>query len=254
VEQILALVRRYPGAKLAVVMGFGHKWSLEQKLAAVAHVELVPWPTLPPIGADELAAAWAPKDSIGTLRESLDGTLFYFNPEAVDMALVRSHLARLEGAAIDTEEVRYLRARALVLQEKFGEAEALLRRLGTSNSGEGFSYRLTNGWWEFPVAFMSRVELAKIADLQGKRELALAGYRAALGELETMTPVVPPDEAFRDLEAWVTDGHFAFYRAWTCQAARRALQALIQEPFGGVYNNGQAAEVKVSDCAAERSR
>ena len=245
VEQILALVRRYPGAKLAVVMGFGHKWPLEQKLAAVTDVELVPWSALPSIGEDELVTAWTPKDSLGTLRESLDGTLFYFNPEGVDMALVSTHLGRLAGAAIDSEEVRYFRARTLVLQKKFGEAGALLRQLGASNTGEGFSYRLTNGWWEFPVAFMARVELAKIADLQGKRELALAGYRAALSDLDKTTPVTPPDESFRDLEAWVTDGHFAFYRAWTCQAARRALQALLQEPFGSVYSSGQGAAADV---------
>lgn len=239
VEQILALARRYPGAKLAVVMGFAHKWPLEQKLAAAGDVELVTWSTLPAIGDDDLATAWAPKDSLGTLRESLDGTLFYFNPQAVDMALVSTHLARLEGAAIDTEEVRYFRARLLVLQKEFGDAEAMLRPLGASTSGERFSYRLTNGWWEFPVAFMARVELAKIADLQGKREVALAGYRAALGDLEKLTPEIPPDDAFRDLEAWITDGHFAFYRAWTCQAAQRALQAMIQEPFASVYSGGQ---------------
>lgn len=242
VEHVLALVRRYPGAKLAVVMGFAHKWPLEQKLAAVTDVELVPWSSLPPIRADELVAAWAPKDSLSTLRESLDGVLFYFNPEAVDMALVSTHLGRLEGAAIDTAEVRYFRARALVLQKKFADAEALLRPLGTSTGGEGFSYRLTNGWWEFPVAFMARVELAKIADLQGQRELALAGYRAALADLERLTPATPPDESFRDLEAWVTDGHVAFYRAWTCQAARRALQSLIQEPFGTVYSKDPGAK------------
>jgi len=166
---------------------------------------------------------------------------------------VSAHLRRLEGAAIDSEEVRYFRARTLVLQKKFGEAEALLRRLGASNSGEGFSYRLTNGWWEFPVAFMARLELAKVADLQGKRELALAGYRAALSDLEKTTPVTPPDESFRDLEAWITDGHFAFYRAWTGQAARRALQALLQEPFGSVYSRGQATagDVRFSEAGLD---
>ncbi len=240
VEQILALVRRYPGARLAVLMGFFHKWPLEQKLSLAADVELVRWSSLPEISAEEIAAAWRPKDSLGTLRESLDGALFYFNPEGVDMALVREHLTRLERADIDSEEVKYFRARSLVLQKKFGEAEPLLRALGSMESGEGFSYRLTNGWWEFPVAFMARLELAKLEDLKGNREQALAGYQALLSDLEKMTPTIPPDESFRDLEAWITDGHFAFYRIWTCQAARRVLQALMKEPFGNVYSKSQA--------------
>ncbi len=236
VEQILALVRRYPDARLAVLIGNGHKWSLEQKLSLAPDVELVRWSALPEISAEEVAAAWRPKDSLGTLRESLDGALAYFNPEGVDMTLVREHLARLERAGIDSEEVKYFRARSLVLQKKFGEAESLLRALGDMRTGEGFSYRLTNGWWEFPVAFMARLEMAKLEDLKGNREQALAGYQALLSDLEKMTPTIPPDESFRDLEAWITDGHFAFYRVWTCQAARRALQALMKEPFGNVYS------------------
>ena len=241
VEQIVALVRRYPGARLAVLMGFGHKWPLEQKLAGVADIQLASWSSLPAISEDEVAAAWTPKDSLGTLRESLDGVLFYFNPEGVDMDLVREHLGRLERAGISGEESKYFRARSLVLQKKYNEAEMLLGELGSSLSGEGFSYRLTNGWWEFPVAFMARVELAKIQDMKGNREAALAGYRAALSDLEKMTPAIPPDESFPDLEAWITDGHFAFYRIWTCQAARRVLKSLIQEHFGKVYSGGQAA-------------
>jgi hypothetical protein len=235
-EQILALARRYPGARLAVLMGFGHKWSLEQKLARAPDVELVKWSALPEISPPEVAAAWTPKDSLGTLRESLDSTLFYFNPEGVNMELVGQHLARLERAGVDSEEVRYFRARSLVLQKKYGEAEALLRPLRDSQSGMTFSYRLTNGWWEFPVAFMARLELAKIEDLKGNREQAVAGYRGALSDLEKMTPAIPLDESFGDLEAWITDGHFVFYRIWTCQAARRALRALVQEPFGNVLN------------------
>jgi hypothetical protein len=157
---------------------------------------------------------------------------------------VREHVTRLERAGIDSEEVRYFRARLLVLQKKYGEAEALLRPLGSSESREGFSYRLTNGWWEFPVAFMARLELAKIEDLKRNREQALAGYRAALSDLEKITPAIPPDESFRDLEAWITDGHFAFYRVWTCQAARRALQSLMKEPFGQVHRDGPIDAVR----------
>jgi len=238
-EQILALVRRYPSARLAVVMGFAHKWPLEQKLAPAADVEVVPWAALTAVSAQEVAAAWVPKDSIGTLRESLDGALYYFDPEGVPTELVREHLNRLERAGIDSEEVRYLRARSLTLQKKYGEAEALLRPLGRSESGKGFSYRLTNGWWEFPVAFMARVEMAKLEDLKGDREQAVTRYKAALADLEKITPAVPADDSFRDIEAWVTDGHFAFYRVWTCQAARRALQSMIKEPFGNAYRGSQ---------------
>lgn len=236
VEQIVTLVRRYPGARLAVLMGFGHKWPLEQKLALVADLELVPWSTISGISTDEVEAAWTPKDSLGTLRESLDSVLYYFNPEGVDMGLVREHLLRLGRAGIDSEEVRYFRARALVLEKKYREAEVLLRALESSKSGETFSYRLTNGWWEFPISFMARLELAKIEDLKRNREKALAGYRVVMSDLEKMTPPIPPDESFRDLEAWITDGHFTFYRLWTCQSARRVLQSLMKEPFGNAYS------------------
>lgn len=234
-EQILALVRRYPGARLAVVMGLGHKWSLEQALSKAADVDLVRWQSLPAITPADAVAAWEPLDSLGTLREAMDGVLFYFDPEAVDLTLVREHLERLARAGVDTEEVRYFRARALGLEKRYDEAEALLGAVGQFRSGETFSYRLTNGWWEFPVAFMARVELAKIQDLRGNRTAALAGYRAALIDLERMTPPVPADDSFRDLEAWITDGHIAFYKVWTCQVARQTLQALIQEPFSHVF-------------------
>ncbi len=86
---------------------------------------------------------------------------------------------------------------------------------------------------------MARVELAKIEDLKGNREQAVAGYKSALVDLEKITPPAPAAESFRDIEAWVTDGHFAFYRVWTCQAARRALQSMIKEPFGNAYGGSQ---------------
>jgi len=87
-------------------------------------------------------------------------------------------------------------------------------------------------WWLLFAGFLTGVRSEQPRDTT----------RAALADLERTTPVTPPDESFRDLEAWVTDGHFAFYRAWTCQAARRALQALIQEPFGTVYSKDHGAK------------
>jgi hypothetical protein len=238
-EHILTLLRRYPGGKLAVLVGAGHKWPLEQILSRQPDIKVVSWASLPISTQEEIAAAWEPLDSLGTLRESLDSILYYFNPEGVDLSRVRDHLGRLAQAGIDNEEVQYFRARYLVLMKKYDEAEELLRALARSNTGKGFSYRLTNGWWEFAVSFMAQIELAKIQDLKGHRQQALAGYREALSNLEKIAPPIPPDESFRDIEAWTTDAGFAFSRVWSYQCARQALQTLIQEPFSSLYDATQ---------------
>ena len=229
VEQILVLMRRYPGCRLAVVIGGGHKPNLDRKLALYSDIRVVQLDALGPITPTEVEAAWRPLDALAALRESLDGVGYYFNPEGVNRDRVNRLIRRLREAGIDTNELSYFEARYHVLEEHYDEAERLLEGLASGEGGT-FSSRLTVDWG-LSIPQMARLALGQLYDLRGDRVQAVEVYQALLDELERSAPPIPPEDAFKDAGEWATDGYAAFLAIFASQAARGVLHTLLSEPY-----------------------
>ena len=229
VEQILTLLRRYPGSRMAVVIGKGHKASLDRKLAVYSDIRVVQLADVAPLTPGDVEAAWLPLDALAGLRESLDGVLYYFNPEGVNRDRVARLISKLRGAGIDTDELRYFEARYYILEKRYDEAERLLEQLAYADDGE-FSYRLTVDW-ELSIPQMARISLGQLYDLRGSRARAMEVYQALLGELERSAPPIPPEDAFKDPGEWATHGHEAFWAIFSNHAAREVLHILLREPY-----------------------
>lgn len=229
VQQVLVLLRRYPGSRLAVVIGNGHKPDLDMKLGRYPDIRVGQLEDLPPITSAELEKAWLPLDALAGLRESLDGVLYYFNPEGFDRARVANLLNKLREKGIQTNETRYYEARWHALEGRFPQAQKLLLEVITGHK-EKFAYRLTVDW-NLTVQQMARIELGKVFDLQGQRAAAVAEYQGLLGEIEASPPPPPDDAAYQHVGDWATDGYKAFWTVFSYQAAREVLQMLIREPY-----------------------
>lgn len=230
VDQVLAVLRRYPGSRMAIIIGKSHKPNLDRRLASHDEVRVVQLQDVASVTAGDAEAAWRPIDAIAGLRESLDHpNAYYLNPDAVDRERVARLLARLEAAGIDSDELRYLRARYLVLEKRYDEARSLLEPL-TSATDVSFSYRLSVDWG-LSVGQMARLALGQLHDLRGDRERALTLYQSLLTELELTAPSIPADEVFTDAAEWATHGRAAFWRIFSNHAARDVLHMLLREPY-----------------------
>lgn len=229
VEQVLTLLRRNPGSRLAVVIGYGHKPDLDWRLARHADIRVVQLADLPPLTPEDLAAAWRPLDAIAALRESVDGVLYFFNPQGVNRDRVAGLIQRLKAAGIDTAELRYLEARYYLVQKRYDDAERLLRSVA-SGDDMSFSYSV-NVVGGLSVAQMARLALGQLHDLRGERARARELYRRLLDDLERSAPPVPPESAFPDPGAMATDGHLAFRAIFGNQAIREVLHLLLREPW-----------------------
>lgn len=229
VEHILALLRRYPGNRLALVIGYGHKPDLDWRLARHADIRVVQLADLAPLTPEDVASAWRPLDAIAALRESLDGVLYFFNPQGVNRDRVAGLIQRLKAAGIHTPELRYLEARYYLLEKRYDEADRLLRAVA-SGDRSAFSYSLTVDWG-LSIPQMARLALGQLHDLRGERARARELYQTLLDELERSAPPVPPEGAFTDPGAMATDGHLAFKAVFGNQAIREVLHLLLREPW-----------------------
>lgn len=229
VEHILVLAHRYPGSRIAVVLGSGHKFDLDRKLAGQSDVRVAQLADLPPLTAADIAAAWQPLDAIAALRESLDGALYFFNPAGVNRVRVAELLARLKTTGVQTPEVRYLEARRQMIEKHYDEAERSLRELASRDNG-AFSYRLTVDWG-LTVAQMAQLALGQLYDLRGERSQATIQYRSLLAQLERAAPTIHSDTAFADPGAMATDGQKAFLAVFESQNTREVLHLLLREPW-----------------------
>lgn len=230
VHQVVTLVRRYPGARLALLIGFSHKPDLDRKLGREPGIRLVQLGDLPAIGRRELDLLWAPEDAVGTLAESLNGNGYYFDPAAVDSARTHRALDALRRHRIRTPEVRYLEARLLMVEGRLEEAEASLRRIATDSSvTEPFPL----GPYQplLPVQMLARLELGKVHDLRGERTAALEEYAHVRRALELLRPPMPADSDFPTLTDWATMARASASRIAAYQAIREIVDMLLGEPW-----------------------
>lgn len=231
VEHILTLARRYPGSRVAVILGYGHKADLDRKLARYDDIRLVQLADLGPLTSADVAAAWRPLDAFAALGESLDGFLYFYNPQGVNRDRVARLIQRLKTAGIDNAELRYFEARYYLIENRYDEAERLLRA-GASGDNSAFSYRPTGEVdWGLSIAQMARLALGQLHDLRGERARALQLYQMLLDELERSAPAVAPEGAFTDPGAMATDGHKAFMAVFGNHAIRELLHLLLREPW-----------------------
>jgi hypothetical protein len=229
VEHVLALLRRYPGSRLAVVIGYGHKADLDWRLARHPDIRVVQLADLRPLTAEDVASAWRPLDALAALRESLDGVLCFFNPQGVNRDRVAALIQRLKGAGIRTAELQYFEARHYLLQRRYDDAERLLRVVASGDSSP-FSYEV-NIVGGLSIPQMARLALGQLHDLRGERSRAREVYQTLLEELERSAPPVPPEGAFTDPGAMATDGQLAFGAVFGNQAVRDVLYLLLREPW-----------------------
>ena len=198
VANIVEVMRKHPGKRLAVVIGAHHKPYLEILLRKRGGVKVlflgkdIPFPD-----AGQVRRAWTTRDLVVTLGHLLDAGSVYFNADRIDLPRARRILAMLESRSGSPEgeqadAVRYFRARILAHE---GKPEAAARDLDAllEKGAEGEIYPFPMRQWRMRYTLSEAVRLEKARILLGRsrREEARA----------LLAPVVKAlDERLRRLE------------------------------------------------------
>jgi len=230
VNQAVTLLRRYPASRLAILIGFSHKPDLDRKLAKVPGVRVMQLTDLPRFTPADVRRAWAAEDAIAALRETLDGNAYYFNPSGTRLELARRHLAALREHGVDTDLRRYYDARLCVVEGRLEEATGLLRGIIARPRSPG---AVGLGPWEgvLSVQQLARLELGKVHDLRGQRDMALKEYRELLTELDGIDRPVPDDSVFVNLVDWVTRAAPVAGSIVALREVRGIVRTLLREPW-----------------------
>jgi hypothetical protein len=182
---------------------------------------------LPRFTPADVRRAWAPEDAIAALRETLDGNAYYFNPSGTRLELARRHLDALREHGVDTDLRRYYDARLCVVEGRLEEASDLLRGIIASPGAVGL------GPWEgvLSIQQLARLELGKVHDLRGERDIALEEYRQLLTELDGIDRPVPDDSVFVNLVDWVTRAAPVADSIVALREVRGIVRTLLREPW-----------------------
>lgn len=230
VDQILTLLRGYPGTRLAILIGFSHKPDLDRKLAKVPGIRVMQLTDLPRFTPADVRGGWAPDDAIASLRETLDGYGYYFNPAGTRLELARRHLDALRQHGVDNDLCRYYEARLGVVEGRLENASDLLMAIIAKPRS---SQTVGLGPWGgvLTVQQLARLELGKVHDLRGERDAALEQYGQLLTELERMQRPLPDDSTFVNLVDWVTRAAPAAAEIVTFREIRGIVRTLLREPW-----------------------
>lgn len=176
-ERIVAASRAHPEARVAVVIGASHKGNLERRLQARGFTIVPVHASVPGDADDHLTAS----DAAAIVTTSLDTGSFVIAPERLARLV-----ARLDAAtdAASTALARYVRARrAMIDGDRVGATTAFAALAEAASTTRfphpGYAWRL-----HLSVEQASRLELGRIADLEGHRDRALGHYRALLDTIE----------------------------------------------------------------------
>lgn len=230
IDQILVLLRQSPDARVAVVIGFSHKPDLDRKLTSINGLKVIQLTDFAPITPSEARRRSVPEDVLRILREALDGNGYYFNPGAVDQALVRRQLDALGRRRTASDLAHYYEARLRVTEGRLDEAESLLEAVLESSATPDL---LPIGPWPpvLTVRDITLLELGKIFDLRGKRDLAIANYWRVAAALDSTRQALPDDSAFVNRTDWLTRARPMITWLSAHQLLRQILATLLREPW-----------------------
>nr|PZN37989.1 MAG: hypothetical protein DIU70_11640 [Bacillota bacterium] len=128
-RRIADMARAYPGGRVVVLVGALHKPDLDTFLATVPGIvvrQASEWGTP---SAEEVAAEVRRPDLLAILWFNLAGKRADLHPDKVDLVRMDELLRRLEGETPEDPEVRFLRARWLMMAGRAEEGVAALRDL-----------------------------------------------------------------------------------------------------------------------------
>lgn len=230
IDQIFALLRQNPGARVAILIGHGHKPDLDRKLSRIDGLQVVQLSDFPPINLSEARQRALPQDALRILREALDGNAYYFNPAGVDLALVRRQLDALRRLQSASDLARYYEARLRVTEGRLPEAASLLKAI---LDRQGPAESLPIGPWPpaLSVRQIALLELGKVFDLRGDRDSALASYRRVAADLDSIRQPVPDDSIFVNRTDWLTRAPLLIARLGGQQTLREIVATLLREPW-----------------------
>lgn len=217
-DHIVAVAQAHPGTRIVIVIGAQHKADLERRLAAQGFTIGVIEPVMgdfdltDPAQMEDLLTA---PDITAILSQAWDGA----NASSLDPTRVDRLLARLSELAATEEEqswLRYLTARqAMIYGEPDPAAFEALIASTVRFPYQGYSWRQY-----LTVGQAAQLELGRLADLAGDRDVAVMHYDQFLSTLE--------------LPAYDEDYHsdYQFYAQ-----AVNAVRALQVSPYIPVVSN-----------------
>ena len=166
------VMRDHPGERLVVVVGSGHKASLDllfERMEGVRVLHLGREVCMP--SPAEVEAAWTPEMIVTCLGHNLDGETAYFHPELIDIRWMNDLVRRLAEDPGYVDLARYFGARIAFAGGAFGTA---LQRL------ESLAEREAHGEpYPFPMAlWRHRYTLSEAIALERARTLIALDRRA----------------------------------------------------------------------------
>lgn len=186
-EQCLVLLRRYPGSRLAVVIGARHKPPLDGMLAEYDDVSVLQLTDLGGLSEEEIEASWFVRDALACLMAELDSDGPYFYPEGVNTTWAHELLEFASGRT-DGAEITYLAARLLGVSGDVEASQAMLQRI--PQDADGPTRHLVAGQWLQPLTIgqRARVEQGRLSEMASCAGEAREHYEAVLQMLDDKEP------------------------------------------------------------------
>jgi tetratricopeptide (TPR) repeat protein len=225
-SRILQAIRAHEGQRIAVVFGAGHYQALKKRLERVPGVRVVMPTANFPLPPEDVSRGWLPDDAVVLLGASLDDWRIIAQPHLRDHRRTLDLLLRLERERPDTPESRYFRARWVMLTGDLDSARVLLEKVSRSPQSGPIPYRADARWsWPPFRSYQEKAQfnLAVVQDLLGKREAAVAAYRALLDGANNSGPLP--------------------LGKWQRVDLRPYLESLLQKPYVGGLTEAYRAEL-----------
>jgi hypothetical protein len=183
-QNILSVVSKYPGGRIAVVYGGGHILPLKKRLQGKANVQVTLASDFLPLSLQEVERGWHQDDAILLLGASLDSWIIPAAPQSRDHGRTKELLVRLFEVYPESSPVSsYYQAKWKLLLEDLEGAKKILRGVEVGDSSFFLPYVPDRRWcWPPLKSFKNKAifTLATIYDLQDQHGTASSLYRSLL--------------------------------------------------------------------------